>query len=150
MNKTIVTCMTLAFICFILGLLGRYSTQAPEVKTTVDSIENIKKDLNQNTQTHQVSVSEKTPDGTTKITTTTDTSTVKKVDTITDTDTHITQDVIPPKIDTLNVSILVGLDVSRQTPVYGASITKQVLGPITVGAFGLTNGSVGGSIGISF
>lgn len=138
------------FLILFAFILGRHSVQVPEVKTTVDTTKDVKKDLTQDTQTHQVSVTEKTPDGTTKTTTTIDTSTVKKVDTITDTDTHITQDVIPPKIDTLNVSILVGLDVSRQTPVYGASITKQVLGPITVGAFGLTNGSVGGSIGISF
>lgn len=154
MNKTIATCMALAFICFILG---RYSAQAPEVKTTVDSIENIKKDLNQNTQTHQVSVSEKTPDGTTKITTTTDTSTVKKVDTIKAETTKTVTDVIPPKVNTVNVSFLVGLDISRQTPVYGVSLTKQVLGPITIGAFGLNsspiglpNSTIGLSIGVNF
>lgn len=130
--------------------LGRYSAQNPEVKTTVDTTKDVKKDLNENIQTHEVSISEKDPDGTTKTTTTKDTTTVKKVDTITDTTTKITQDVIPPKTNTVSVSILAGYDITRQGPVYGASLTKQVLGPITIGAFGLSNGTVGGSIGLQF
>ena len=35
-------------------------------------------------------------------------------------------------------------------PVYGASITKPILGPLAVGAFFLTNGTVGASIGLTF
>lgn len=35
-------------------------------------------------------------------------------------------------------------------PIYGASITKPILGPITVGAFYLTPGILGGSLGLTF
>lgn len=33
---------------------------------------------------------------------------------------------------------------------YGVSATKELIGPVTVGAFGLTSGVVGASIGINF
>lgn len=53
---------------------------------------------------------------------------------------------------TLNVSALVGNDFSKRLiqPIYGVSVSKEVLGPITAGVFGLTNGIVGLSIGINF
>lgn len=35
-------------------------------------------------------------------------------------------------------------------PVYGAAVSKDVLGPINVGVFGLTDGTAGVSVGISF
>ena len=35
-------------------------------------------------------------------------------------------------------------------PVYGVSITHEVLGPFTVGAFVLTNGTLGVTVGVSF
>lgn len=52
-----------------------------------------------------------------------------------------------------NISALAGYDLSHPrslTPLYGVSVTKQVLGPITVGAFGLTNGVLGVSLGVNF
>ncbi len=53
---------------------------------------------------------------------------------------------------TLNVSVLVANDFSIRAikPIYGVSVTKEVLGPITVGAFGLTSGTVGLSVGLNF
>lgn len=129
---------------------GRYSNQKPEVHTVINTEAETKKDSNKDTQTHQVSVSVKAPDGTIKTTTTTDTSTIAKTDTITDSTTHMVQTIIPPKNDTLNISVLAGIDFSRQVPIYGASLTKQVLGPLTIGVFGLTNGIMGGSIGVQF
>ncbi len=53
----------------------------------------------------------------------------------------------------VTVSALGGYDFSKPkalTPLYGVSVTKQVLGPITIGAFGLTNGVLGLSLGYSF
>lgn len=55
------------------------------------------------------------------------------------------------KKDTLNISALAGVDIRNSyKPVYGVAVTKQLLGPVTLGAFGLTNGTVGVSVGISF
>lgn len=51
----------------------------------------------------------------------------------------------------LNVSGLVGVSIHDPgLPIYGISASKEVLGPITVGVFGLTNGLVGVSIGFNF
>lgn len=51
----------------------------------------------------------------------------------------------------INVSALAAIDTKSQPiPLYGISINKELIGPITVGAFGLTSGVVGISIGINF
>lgn len=39
---------------------------------------------------------------------------------------------------------------SITAPVYGAHVSSQLLGPISVGAFGLTSGVVGVSLGLDF
>ena len=35
-------------------------------------------------------------------------------------------------------------------PVYGLSYQREIIGPVSVGAFGLTNGTVGLSLGVTF
>jgi hypothetical protein len=54
----------------------------------------------------------------------------------------------------VTISALAGLDVTNlstpQKPVYGGLVQKSVLGPIGVGAFGLSNGIGGMAIGLSF
>jgi len=52
----------------------------------------------------------------------------------------------------VTISALGGVDFSRGAPivVYGASVTKPILGPIACGVWGLTNGVVGASIGLTF
>lgn len=54
-----------------------------------------------------------------------------------------------PKV---NVSLLAGVDsLSRlNNPTYGISFNKEFIGPITIGAFGMTNGLIGVSVGMSF
>lgn len=56
------------------------------------------------------------------------------------------------KANKSNLSVLASIDYTKSqlTPVYGVSFSKEVLGPITVGAFILTNKTVGLSIGYSF
>lgn len=48
--------------------------------------------------------------------------------------------------------VLVGGNVADLTsgPVYGVAVSRNVLGPITLGAFGLTNKSLGVSLGLTF
>lgn len=48
----------------------------------------------------------------------------------------------------VNLSLLGGTDFSR--PVYGLHVSKELIGPISVGLFGLTNKTVGLSLGINF
>ena len=131
-----------AFAC------GRYSVQAPTIKTTEVSKTDTKVD--ENKDTHETIVTTKTPKGDIKTVETID-STVHE-DTTQDNVTQIQQTITPPKTGTLNISGLIGNDFSKglSGEVYGASVTKEVLGPVSLGAWGLTNGTVGLSIGLSF
>lgn len=51
----------------------------------------------------------------------------------------------------VTISALAGAPTSSlQLPVYGVAISKPVLGPITVGAWGLSSGVIGASLGLTF
>ncbi len=51
----------------------------------------------------------------------------------------------------VTVSALAGIDIlSPGAPLYGASLSKPVLGPITLGIWGLTNSVGGVSLGLTF
>lgn len=51
----------------------------------------------------------------------------------------------------LTLSALAGVHVSSSPDlVYGGMVSKQVLGPISIGLWGLTDKSVGASVGVSF
>lgn len=52
----------------------------------------------------------------------------------------------------VTISALAGLKPTDLTapPVYGLAITKPILGPITVGLWGLTSGTIGFSAGLTF
>ncbi len=60
--------------------------------------------------------------------------------------------VIVPHKSVLSVSALATVNpkLGRYEPVYGISVSKEVFGPFTAGAFGLTNGTLGLSLGINF
>lgn len=72
----------------------------------------------------------------------------KKVDDLTKTESKE----IDKSSSKLTVSMLAGINVTNPTgaPIYGASISKPILGPITVGLFGFQNGMAGASIGLTF
>jgi cytoskeletal protein RodZ len=126
---------------------GRYSVSNPTVKTH---------------ETTQTDSETKIDKNTHKVTTITEDKTGKKVTTITeDTDTKadktkdsvktIDQTVTPQKTGTVNISALAGFGLdSGIQPVYGLSVSKELIGPITVGAFGLTNRTLGISVGLNF
>jgi hypothetical protein len=127
---------------------GRYSVQSPTVK--------LKESLVAVTQTntektdHKKVVIDKKPDG--EVTTTITDDTATDTQKTSDVTTKVSETITPSKVGTLNISALGALDFSSRLPVptYGLSITKEVLGPVTVGAFGLMNGVAGVSVGISF
>lgn len=52
----------------------------------------------------------------------------------------------------LSISALAGTKLSFDAtpPVFGGMISKEVLGPISIGVWGLSNGTAGASIGLSF
>lgn len=75
---------------------------------------------------------------------------------ITDTDKDASKTSEQTKIvenkPSLNVYALGGLDVTNPANgfIVGAHVSKQLLGPISIGVFGFTNKTVGVSVGMSF
>lgn len=136
-------------ILLVTFAAGRYSVQAPTVKTTIQESAKVDTDLNKDTHKKTVSVTVKLPSGTTKTTTTVteDTISDKRVDS--EKLSSVTQTITPPKTGTINVSALAGISLVNGQPVYGASASKEFIGPLTIGVFGLTNGVLGASIGVN-
>ena len=122
-------CATMLAFCF-----GRYTaTFKKEVVLQKQEVKVI---------TKRVVVRVKSPDGTVRTVDTTDT--VLNSNTLNERKTIIDDKKI-------NISALAGVDLNnRFIPTYGVSATKQIFGPISVGAFGLTNGVVGLSLGVNF
>lgn len=50
----------------------------------------------------------------------------------------------------LNVALLGAYNTNQNTTSYGISISKEFIGPITFGAYGLTDGIMGLSVGVNF
>lgn len=139
---------------------GRYS--APEkikiVKETAE-VDNKKKDsetdVNKTTNKKTTIVEEVKPDGTTKKTTEivegTETNKQKTVseDSQSIKTSKETKEIIK---DTgrLNLGLLAGAAVTDRKLIYGAYLSRNVLGPITLGVWGFNNATFGASIGLSF
>lgn len=134
----------------LMFALGRYSVSSPTIKTTENQTiaSNTDKDKNTHKQTTTTVVEE--PNGEKKTVITTNEDTISTTHKTGDVSTHLEQTITPPKTNTLNVSALAATSFSEFKPLYGVSVTKQVIGPITAGAFGLNNGTVGVSLGLSF
>ena len=93
---------------------------------------------------HKVITIKENPDGSKETTITTDKKTDSKTDKTAEEKTSI-------KSKT-NISLLVGTSspLSTLDTVYGISANKELIGPVTVGAWVLTNKSIGLSIGLNF
>lgn len=64
---------------------------------------------------------------------------------------RVKQNISTQKRSTLNISGLAGIELKPHPEVfYGVSVSKEIIGPITIGLFGLTNGIVGASVGMNF
>lgn len=141
---------------------GRYATP-DKIVTITKTVEIDKKqdttvtDSKKKRRKKIVIVENKKPDGTDqKITTITDaTDTDNKTNSV-KTDTSKKDEESSKTItkgDKVTVSMLAGaqLNLNNGSPLlYGGSITKPILGPITVGVWGLSNASGGFSLGLTF
>lgn len=141
---------------------GRYSlpekirieTKTVEVEKKSDS-----KDTDAQKNTHKKTITKETikPDGTKTVTTVVTDDSVASTKTI-DKQVDLTNKDISSvsekshSSDKVTISALGGVSFNSSTPVfvYGASVSKPILGPITVGLWGLSNASFGASAGLSF
>ena len=142
---------------------GRYTVpEKIKVETKIVEVEkkteNKKEDVNQNKHKETKTVIVEKPTGEKETTTTTveDTKTDKSSDTAkNDTTTKDSTENKDIKLgdSKVTVSALAGVQYSVGTgvaPVYGACVSKPIIGPVTVGLWGLSNASGGVSVGLTF
>lgn len=129
---------------------GRYSApKVPDSHTVTDTKVDDKKDTDQ--VEHKKTVIVQEPSG---VITTTITD-LEQTDTKEDTQTqaHVDATVTAPKTSTLNLSALAATHFTGANafkPLYGVSVSKQIIGPVRTGIWALTDGTIGVSIGLDF
>lgn len=142
-NRLIILLALLIAVLFFA--LGQYTGKS----TTTITDKKINDVKNTDTHENETITEVKKPDGTVTTVTTinTDVTTTDKkdVDVLSKTITKTSS----PKT---NISLLAGTSTHDifGPPSYGLSVNREVAGPITIGAFGLTNGTFGVSLGITF
>jgi hypothetical protein len=57
---------------------------------------------------------------------------------------------ISPLMSNWRIGAKVGFDFTRGAPVYGGEVQRRILGPLSVGVWGLTPGVVGASLNLEF
>lgn len=126
-------------ILFIVSLVVSYMAGVHSVDVSKTKVDTISQD-----HTQKTIVTIKKPDGSSTTTETVDSRSTTKTDAVTQTPTSTKQKT--------NISVLVGNDFSKSAikPMYGVSGNREFIGNLTVGAYGLTNGTVGLSLGLNF
>ncbi len=124
---------------------GRYTvpTNTTDVSTKHENVDTTTNKRKETTTTETVR-----PDGTKETVThtveDTDRKKVKREETVNTVETERSN-------SKLSVSALAGVDVRSPTGVIiGAHVTTALIGPVTLGVFGLQNGTVGMSVGLNF
>ncbi len=123
---------------------GRFLS--PEKTKTVERIVEVEKIVTK--VEHSTTVIVEKPDGTKETTIVKDTNTDSR--TTKDSTTNSKESTISK--DRLNISVLAGmqLPLSNSSSVFGASVTKNLIGPVTVSVWGLSNASGGVGLGLNF
>jgi hypothetical protein len=134
-----------AYTVIVISVTRFVSPTKIKVETKTVTVEVASKE----TQSHSETVEEVKPDGTKKTTTVVDTNSTYTKNKDTNSETSKTEEY---NKDSVTIQVLAGLDILHPTNglVYGASISKPLIGPLIFGAWGLTNGTAGVSVGLKF
>jgi hypothetical protein len=152
LKTKILSCVAALLLSFAVGRWAAPTKVVTETKTV--EVEKKTDTVDRNKDTHKTTVTTTTerPDGTkeTKTTVVEDTkSNTKKTDTDTNTITEDKIKTVERARDKVTLSVLGGISFGQaQTITYGGEISKPLLGPIRMGVFGLTSGTVGVSLGL--
>jgi hypothetical protein len=147
--------MTLPKKAFLAGVallaafaFGRHSATFAPTTTVAETKKEVEKEINKEVRENTVIVHEKQPDGK-ETTTTIINKETKTVTNETKNTESSTKTVVKRSLTTVNGLIGTSVNDLNQR-IYGISVTREVLGPVTVGVWGLTNGTAGVSVGLSF
>lgn len=149
--------ITIFIVSLLVSFAGGRWLAPIKIKTEIKTIEVEKKtsDLNQDKDKHlKTTVTEITKSDGTKIktsVTTDDTSTHTDIIKTDDSErfTDKTKEVTRSSSRT-NLYLFGGYDFTPKSPVYGGMVSRDVLGPISIGVWGLSDLTFGASVGISF
>jgi len=140
----------------VIFAVGRYTVPTKVIEKTHNDQETTK---NKNTNVKEkkdrkkTTVITKKPNGEVVTIITDETTQDKDSSTKTNSDTKKESDTFKEivKASPLNISALMGANLSSKEfqQIYGLSVNKQLIGPITVGIFGFNNGTLGVSVGIN-
>ncbi len=136
---------------------GRYSTPVKTV-TKIQTVTVEKETTKTDTDTAIHKIITKTevdkPDGTKTITTVTRDDTTKKTDSTSSDDKNTTSSTVEVSVkgsQKVNLAILAGTNYHDiGTLIVGAHVSTNLIGPVTIGAFGLSDGVLGVSLGLEF
>ena len=149
------TKVAVVLVVAVLGYAaGRYTTPVKVVEKRVEVekvVKNTDVDKEQRKETTKTTVTR--PDGTTETKETTVTDTKKKTETEVVTDRRVsTEKEVTFDSKKVTISLMLGSTLTSpfMPPVYGLSATKPILGPLTVGGWGLSTGVFGLSLGVTF
>jgi hypothetical protein len=147
----------IVIIC-VIALLGAFAAgrwSAPE-KIKIQTVE-VEKKTNEKqvaVDDHKVTTITETdkPDGTkVKTTVIADNSKTKVDDKSTDDTTKTMTKEVDKSSSKVTISLLASMHLSSPgLPIYGAAVTKPILGPLTVGIFGFQDSTAGVSVGLTF
>lgn len=109
-------------------------------------------DTDKNRHKKTISITLILPDGTKKTTTTTTDDTEEKTkERSTDDISKTSEKEVIRGAAKVTVSALAAINLTKGgTPDYGLAVSKPILGPITIGAFGFQSGAAGLSLGLTF
>lgn len=135
--------LVLSVLCVAAFAIGRFSASTQK---SVVSQENTEKQQVKDVETQRTTVTVKSPNGEVKTTTTV--NTVDKTKTNVETTKSAEVQISSSKF---LVSAMAGYNFkSPDLPLYGVSISRKFLGPVTTGIWGLNNGTIGLSVGVEF
>ncbi len=149
-REAIAVVVSLVLLFVVIFVAGRYSVyqKSTEVKKVIQTETQTETHKDKHEVSHTVTT--KLPDGTETTVTDVDSVVVSDHGRSTSSTTKMESVSNNENRKKTNVSAIVAVDFRNPTPVYGVSVSKELLGPFTIGIVGLTNATVGLSIGLNF
>lgn len=127
---------------------GRYLTPT-KIETKTVEVEHKETEAEREKHKDTTTVTTEKPDGTrvTETHTVEDTNARRSTDSTTDKQSDTVKTYAGVRT---SITALAGLGSLSGPPIYGGAVSRSILGPVNAGAWALTNGTVGVSLGLEF
>ena len=136
-------------VALIIGFVAGKLTEQHETKSVSQIDTKVETDKQKDTKIVETKVETKSPDGETKVVTTTETVISERKETVKDR-TETKTETSSPTGNRVTLTGMAGYDFDKKLTVYGGGVSKEILGPVSIGVWGLSNGTAGVSLGLRF